>query len=309
MTVPGALTQYPERARNEGIAAIVCVALQLRGNPIGVIRVYESTPEPASDHEVAFLRNLANLAAVAIGSARAYAESQALSDERAWFARTTHHQLQAPLAVMSGLLEAIPYAGELTPEQTDLIGRASRRADELLRLVRDLLDLAYAQRPSLHMDPEPVALAESLAPALETQSERATQKSIDLQVDDLAGVCVNAQGEDVARIFANLLENAVKYTPEGGQVQLRSHRRGNLVCVEVTDTGIGIGEADQDRVFRGFYRTEAAKASGQTGTGVGLSIVRRLVRRWHGTLELDSTPGQGSTFRVLLPAARELPHA
>ncbi|MBT6630290.1 MAG: GAF domain-containing protein, partial [Gemmatimonadetes bacterium] len=94
--------QYPDRARAEGIRAIVCVALQLRSHPIGVIRVYASKSAPAGDRQVAFLRNLANLAAVAIGSARTYAESEALSDERAWFARTTHHQLQTPLAAMVG---------------------------------------------------------------------------------------------------------------------------------------------------------------------------------------------------------------
>jgi signal transduction histidine kinase len=295
--------QYPERARSEGIRVIVCVALQIRENPIGVIRVYASTPEPCSDHEVAFLRNLANLASVAICSARAYAESQALSDERAWFARTTHHQLQAPLAVMAGLFEAIPFAGDLTEGQADLVRRASRRVDELLALVRDLLDLAYAQRPSLHTEPEPVVLASSLASALETQRERAAGKGVGLQVDDLSDVVVHADSDDVGRIFANLLENAVKYTPAGGNVSLRVSRRGGLICTEVADSGIGIAEADKERIFRGFYRTEAAKASGELGTGVGLSIVRRLVRRWHGSLELDSTSGEGSVFRVLLPAA------
>ena len=299
--------QYPERARSEGIQAIVCVGLQLRA--IGVIRVYSPRPRPASDREVAFLRNLANLAAVAIGSARAYAESQELSDERAWFARTTHHQLQAPLAVMAGLLDAIPFAGTLSAEQENLLGRASRRVDELLGLVRDLLDLAYAQRPSLHLEPQPVALAVSLATSLETLQERARLKDVVLRVADLGGVTVDAESDDVARIFSNLLENAVKYTPSGGEVTLDVNHRGGLVCVEVTDTGIGIADADRERVFRGFFRTDAAKATGEVGTGVGLSIVRRLVHRWHGTLELDSAPGEGSCFRVLLPVAEEADNA
>ncbi|MDA0336252.1 MAG: ATP-binding protein [bacterium] len=295
--------QYPDMARSEGIQAIVCVALQTRGRPIGVIRVYASTLRPTSEHEVAFLRNLANLAAVAIVSARAYADSQALSDERAWFARTTHHQLQAPLAVMAGLFAAIPFAGDLTPVQADLVARACRRVDELLALVRDLLDLAYAQRPSLHTEPQVVVLATSLAPVLETQQERAAHKGVQLQVDDLSGVLVYAESQDVGRIFGNLLDNAVKYTPSGGQVSLHLSRRGARICIEVADTGIGVAEADRERIFRGFYRTDAAKASGELGTGVGLSIVRRLVHRWHGSVELDSTFGEGSCFRVLLPSA------
>ena len=295
--------QYPEGARREGIRSIVCVALKIGERPIGVLRVYAATPRPFSEGEISFLLNLANLAAVAIHSARAYAESQALSDERAWFARTTHHQLRAPLAVMRALLEALAFAGELTDKQTELVERATRRVDGLLELVRDLLELAHAQRLMPHLKPEPVALARSLAKSLETLTERAQLKGVNLVVKSGDDIVAAADEGDVERILANLLENAVKYTPSGGQVTLTVERRGESVCIQVRDTGIGIAEADREQVFRGFFRTEAAKETGEYGTGVGLSIVERLVRRWHGTLELQSAVGEGSCFTVHLPAA------
>lgn len=299
--------QYPERAYEEGIRAIICVALRCRDLPIGVIRVYSAKMQPFSQHQVSFLRNLANLAAVAIVSARTYAESEALSDERAWFARTTHHQLRAPLAVMHGLLEAVPYAGPVSDKQVDLIERAKRRVDELLDLVSDLLDLAYAQRPSMHLTPSCVELDEALAPSLETLSERATQKEIQLTTQGLEGLCVAAESEDVRRIFANLLENAVKYTPAGGTVGVRARRQAGTICVEICDSGIGVSEEDRDRIFDGFFRSQNAKETDELGTGVGLSIVRRLLQRWQGTIEVESEIGQGSCFRFYLPAIETEP--
>lgn len=300
--------QYPEKAIREGIVSMACVAMELKERHIGVVRVYSAVPHYFTDREMAFLRNLASLGAVAIETSRAYAESQALSEERAWFARTTHHQLRAPLAVMSGLLDALPFAGALTEKQQDLVDRAKRRIDELLDLVRDLLDLAYAQRPALHLVPEPVPLVSALAGTLETMGERATLKQVELRVTGLdpdAIVCADA--EDVQRIVANLLENAVKYTPAGGTVSLSVTRRADRIEIAVRDTGIGIAEKDRERVFEGFYRTEEAKATGEHGTGVGLSIVRRLAQRWHGTLELESAPGVGSCFTVNLPAGEDGP--
>ena len=295
--------QYPERARREGIEAIICIALKIGERPIGVLRVYAGTRQPFDERALSFLRNLANLAAVAIQSARAYSRSQALSEERLWLARTTHHQLRAPLAVMRSLLEAMPYAGDLTDKQRDLVDRAAKRIDELLGLVHDLLELAYAQRQAHGLKPEPVALEHSLAKPLETASERAQLKGVDLVVSGLEDATVVAFDEDVERIFANLLENAVKYTPARGRVTLAAQRRGDEVRIEVRDTGIGIAEEDRERVLRGFYRTTAAKETGELGTGVGLAIVDRLVRRWHGTLELHSGVGEGSCFTVVLPAA------
>jgi signal transduction histidine kinase len=232
----------------------------------------------------------------------AYAELKTLDEERLWLARTTHHQLRAPLATVQGLLEALLYAGPVNEKQRDLVGRTRRRVQDMLDMIRDLLDLAGAQR-RVGTPAEPVALGACLAGVLETTGERAAAKQVRFaaQVPDTARV--RAEAEDLCRIFANLLDNAVKYTPAGGEVELRVEESGSQVCAEVRDTGIGIAPAEQPRVFQDFYRTQAAKATGELGTGLGLSIVRRLVERWGGALELRSAPGQGSCFAVTLPTA------
>lgn len=307
---PDSPLQYPDPIAREGLRSILCVALQIKGRPIGVVRVYSEREREFTDADVTFLRNLANLAAVAIESARAYGESEALSEERAWFARTTHHQLRAPLAVVSGVLDALPYAGELSPKQAQLVERSRRRVQELLDLVRDLLDLANARRATHDLEPEPVVLSESLGPALETTGEQAEMKQVQFAIEGSGqDAAVAAQADDVRRIFTNLLENAVKYTPTGGAVTYRAEQRGEMVSVEIRDSGIGIGEEDREKIFQGFYRSEAAKATGEIGTGVGLIIVSTLVERWQGTLELVSSPGEGTTFTVNLPAATSGPAA
>lgn len=295
--------QYSAEARREGIRAVLCAPLQAKGKAIGCIRVYADQVREFSREEESFLLNLANLGAVAIENARAYADVQALSEERAWFARVTHHQLRAPLAAVKSMLDALRYAGELTPKQAELVERGRKRVDELLDMIRDLLDLAAAQRPLAGRQAQPVKLAECLAEAVSSASDRAAHKDVDLQVELPEDARVLADPDDVERIFANLLDNGIKYTPGGGRIELRAERQQDEVVILVEDSGIGIKVEDQERIFQGFYRTEAAKSSGEMGTGMGLSIVARLVERWGGSLSLDSALQQGSRFTVRLPAA------
>jgi signal transduction histidine kinase len=128
--------------------------------------------------------------------------------------------------------------------------------------------------------------------------------TLDVPDDEIA---VYADKSDVDCIFANLLENAVKYTPAGGTITFATHPNGDVIETVVSDTGIGVPLKDQERIFEVFYRAQGAKESGEEGTGMGLSIVRQLVGRWGGEVSLSSTPGQGSRFAVRLPAAPPVP--
>ena len=135
--------------------------------------------------------------------------------------------------------------------------------------------------------------------AAEATRERASAKKVSFNVVGERATAW-ALAEDVRRIVSNLLENAVKYTPEGGEVRM-TVENGEAVRVCVEDSGIGIAKADQERVFDGFYRTDTAKATGEAGTGLGLSIVRQLTERWGGSIELESEPGKGTRISVRLP--------
>jgi len=294
--------QYREEARLEGIHSALCASISAKNRALGIIRVYSALPHQFSEQEEALLKNLANLGALAIENARVYAELKAQSEQRVWIARVTHHQLRAPLAAIQGVLEAVPYAGALTEKQQELLERASRRVQDTFDLIRDLLDLAAAQRPLEEGTVQSVSLNQVLQKVVEITRERADAKGVEFGTFVADGeIVIQAQAADIERIFSNLLDNAVKYTPRGGSVHLEIAYNDRTVRAVISDSGIGIDPADQQRIFDGYYRTQAAKNSGEVGTGLGLSIVKSLVERYGGKLELVSAAGMGSRFIVTLP--------
>jgi two-component system phosphate regulon sensor histidine kinase PhoR len=116
------------------------------------------------------------------------------------------------------------------------------------------------------------------------------------------GIVAWADEEAVSQILDNLVDNALKYTPEGGRISVRCRADNGQVCLEVEDTGIGIAEADLPRIFERFYRVDKARSREMGGTGLGLAIVKHLVGAMHGTLGAVSQPGQGTKFSIVLPA-------
>ena len=296
--------QYREEARREGLRSMLSCPITAQNRILGVIRVYTAEPHVFDEQEQKLLLNLANLGAVAIQNAHSYSDLVALDEERVWFARTTHHQLRAPLAAAQGALEALPFAGALNNSQEDLIGRARRRIQDSCEMIRDLLDLAAAQRLEDAVPAEPVRLDESLKRVLETAREQARAKNLRFveEWSDTGKCLLQVQPVDLERIFSNLLNNALKYT-RNGTVTFGARCEGGWLKAWVEDTGIGIAPEDLERVFKGFYRTAAAKATGEVGTGLGLSIVRHALEKVGGGITIESEPGKGTRFDLRLPLA------
>ena len=301
--------QYREEAKREGIRSALCVPISVGNRILGVIRVYSKQPHHFRNREQHLLLNMANLGATAIENARSYSDLQFLNEQRVWFARTTHHQLRTPLSAIRAMLDALPYAGDLNAKQNELIERGCRRVQDSFDIIRDLLDLAAAQRPVRAQKPVTVKLRQALEKAVESARERAKVKGVHFAIE-LPGseVTVQAQAADIDRIFSNLLDNSVKYTPTGGNVSFSILIKDEALIARVQDNGIGIPEAEHERVFEGFFRTKEAKATGEIGTGLGLSIVKRLIERWKWELKLESQPGKGTTFVVTIPEFKELTH-
>ncbi len=298
--------QYREEAKREGLRSMLSCPIRAKNRTLGVIRVYTDKPHVFSEQEERLLLNLANLGAVAIQNARSYSELVALDQERVWFARTTHHQLRSPLAAVQGAIEALPFAGSLNEVQEDLLARARRRIQDSFDTIRDLLDLAAAQRISDKPLTDPVVFEDALKRALETAREQARLKGLSF-VEELEGTQTKilAEPADLDRIFSNLLNNAVKYT-FSGRVRFTVRTTEGWIEARVEDTGIGIAAEEMDRVFKGFYRSAAAKATGEVGTGLGLSIVRQVVERLGGSISVLSEPSRGTCFVVRLPACDAL---
>jgi signal transduction histidine kinase len=237
--------------------------------------------------------------------ARAKAELEKLDAVEGRFMLTMVHILRAPVAVIQNYVQLIRKGYVPAEEQPEMLERIEQRAGELLTTLDDLLMLAYLKERVGAQDVETVSLADALESVLPAMSERAAQRQIQLQVEIQDRPAVRANPNHIKALWSHLLDNAIRYTPAGGQVRVTiSTDTGQKQAVgAVSDTGIGIPVDEIPRIFEEFYRTEEARRMQETGTGLGLAIVRQVVEIYGGTIEVQSEVGRGSTFRFRLPLA------
>jgi signal transduction histidine kinase len=296
--------QYPEEAKKEGIRSVLCVPLSVREKTIGVLRLYTGEIHRFTDDEIEFLSTLASQGAVAIENARTYQRLEDLEQAKSDFVFTVAHELKAPVATIQSILRVLleGYAGEIFQKQKELIDRAERRLIALQGLIRDLLALGALKGALPEAQKTDVILNGIVNRVVEAVQPEVEQKGLELRVevpDTL--ITIKANDDDLERLLSNLLENAVKYTPPKGKVDLQLSLNNNAVRIVVSDTGIGMSPESMPRIFEEFYRAKNAKEMGQEGTGLGLSLVKRIVDRYHGKIDVESKVQVGSTFTVTLP--------
>jgi signal transduction histidine kinase len=241
---------------------------------------------------------------VAIENARTYQRLEELEQAKSDFVFTVAHELKAPVAAIQSILRVLleGYAGEIFQKQKELIGRAERRLIALQSLIRDLLALGALKGALPETKKTDVILNGIVNRVVDAIRPEVEERGLELKVevpDTL--VTIKANDDDLERLLSNLLENAVKYTPAKGKVHLELTLNGNAVRIVVSDTGIGIAPESMDRIFEEFFRGKNAKEMGQEGTGLGLSLVKHIVDRYHGEIGVESKLQQGSTFTVTLP--------
>jgi len=226
-----------------------------------------------------------------------------LKDE---FLASMSHELRTPLnaiLTLSEILQEEAY-GPVTPKQAKSLETIHRSGRHLLELIGDILDLSKIESGKLELDSEVLAAAAVAESSLSFVREDALRKKIDLKLcDHSPGLFLRADSRRLNQILINLLSNAVKFTPDGGSVRLEIENDASdqAVAFHVVDTGIGIAVADLTRLFHPFVQLDSSLARRFAGTGLGLSLVSRLVRLHQGSIVVDSTPGQGSRFTVRLP--------
>jgi two-component system phosphate regulon sensor histidine kinase PhoR len=178
----------------------------------------------------------------------------------------------------------------------------SRQAERLARLTRDLLDLSRIESGQWTMQLGPVELEGALRAASDPLGLAAREKGVELRREETGGLQVVADPRALEHVLVNLLDNAVKYTPRGGQVTLSAAVEGDRAVLSVTDTGPGIERQHLTRLFERFYRADPGRSREQGGTGIGLALVKHLVQAQKGEVGVESGP-QGSRFWVRLPLA------
>ena len=227
-------------------------------------------------------------------------EKDKVKDE--YVSRVTH-DIKGHLAAIQSCLEVVVNRtlGPLNERQSDFVGRAQNRTRTLANFVRTLLRLTQ-MRLSDKFEVQEFSLTEALADAVSSVETRAQSKSIALttsigpSVDKIVG-----NKFSIEEVIVNVLLNAIKYTPEKGSVEISAVDKGDCVQIEVKDTGIGIPADEIPRVFDEFFRGAKARKTERDGTGLGLSIAKQIVERHNGSVWVESTLGEGSTFKLTLP--------
>jgi signal transduction histidine kinase len=302
--------QYREQAKQEGIASMLSAPILLKGDVVGVIRVYTAKQHYFTHSEIHFVQEIANLGAIALERAReleqCHIEVDRLEEGRRQFVRflsIVAHDLQSPLVATQSILSYIEdgYTGEITDGQKDLLQRGIRRIDELLMLITDLLDIPRIEAGQLVREMQEVSLNGVVKQAAVGLDNVARQKGIELKIE-LPGSSprVYASSRRLQQVLINLISNAINYTRDG-MVSVRVREYENEIATEVIDTGIGIPPDELPRIFDDFFR---GRKAGKKGTGLGLSISKRIIEAHGGKLWAESPcpeTGMGSKFTFTLP--------
>jgi len=251
-----------------------------------------------------------SISGVAFGEGTVYAfrdltEEHAVERLKSDFVSTVSHELRTPLAAIYGAAMTLQRGDvSLSAEQRDgMLGVVASESERLARIVNDVLlasrldsglvDVAIARADPVELVRAVLAAAQThLPPGIELSSE---------SPDDVAAICADA--DKVRQVLVNLVENAIKYSPDGGRVRVVLAPAGARLRISVVDEGLGIAASEHERIFEKFYRLDPNLTRGVGGTGLGLYICREIVRRMDGRISVDSEPGRGSTFSFELPLA------
>ncbi|MGM0633628.1 MAG: response regulator [Pseudomonadota bacterium] len=235
---------------------------------------------------------------------KARQEAERANAAKSDFLSSMSHELRTPMNVILGFAQLLEYDDTLTADQRDSTREIASAGQHLLELINDVLDLAKVESGNLSVSLEKVEIRPLIGECLLQMAPIAEDHRVTLAPGPKMESWVYADYTRLRQVLLNLLSNAIKYNRAGGSVLVTTerHESPNHLCLRVTDTGYGIERDQITRLFQPFERLDAQQTATE-GTGIGLTITRRLVELMNGTIDVESTPGKGSTFRVVLPLA------
>jgi signal transduction histidine kinase len=303
-------------AREYGLQAAMAVPMFLQKELAGTLSLYYLEPQRLDATLMQVLQILATQAAVALDNARRYqreretiemlrranVELQEADRMKSEFLTNLSHELRTPLNAIIGFSEILHTMPDLSADEraefSDNIHRSGRR---LLKLINDLLDLTTIRAGRLKLQPQSCLVAEAVDAALSENAPAANQKNLTVRSDVPRGLQVTYDPRSLRHIVYNLVNNAIKFTPQQGRVTVSAASTPDGTVVEVRDSGIGIRREDQARLFAEFQQLDGSTSRAFEGTGLGLVLSKRLVEMQGGRIWVESEPGEGSSFRFLIP--------
>jgi GAF domain-containing protein/anti-sigma regulatory factor (Ser/Thr protein kinase) len=294
-----------------GYRSVLAVPLLREARLMGALTVYRREPGSFADEVVNLLQTFATQSALAIQNARLFREIEekgrqieAANRHKSEFLANVSHELRTPLNAIIGFSEVLGERmfGELNEKQAEYTEDILSSGRHLLSLINDILDLAKIEAGRMELELTKFDLPSAVENALILVRERTTRHGIKLErvIDEKLGDFVGDERK-VKQILLNLLSNAVKFTPEGGQIKVEASLGDSAAIVSVTDTGIGIAAGDQEAIFEEFRQVGSDYTRKREGTGLGLSLTKKLVEMHGGKIWVESEPGKGATFTFTLP--------
>ena len=249
-----------------------------------------------------YLQNSKNAIIGSIINIENITEIVKLENMRRDFVANVSHELKTPLTSINGFVETLIINEDLPSDKRNrFLAIIQKESDRLKRLIEDILLLSSIESKN-NLVTENVLLHNIFKEVYEMISYIASSKHIKIYYNfEDENVAIQAYGDYIKQLFLNLIDNAIKYTPEGGTVIINQFTRNNEITIEVIDNGVGIPKEDQDKIFQRFYRVDKARSRSVGGTGLGLAITKHIVNSLQGNISVESKLGEGSKFIVTIP--------
>jgi len=289
-----------------GMVAQITVPIWREERIIGIIVLESARPGQFDQETLDFVVRLADHAAIAMENARLFAAVEAANQAKTEFISFVSHELKQPMTAIKGYTDLLVkgLAGDLTETQRSFLEVIRSNVNRMDTMVQELLDVSRIESGRLRLEIGQVALREAVEEAVRAIRQEIEAKRQTLEVEIAEPLPpVRADRNRVVQILTNLLSNAYKYTPEEGRIRVTVQPDEGVVVCSVSDTGIGITQEEQERLFTKFFRSQHPLVRSVPGTGLGLVITKSLVELQGGQIWVESEPEKGSTFTFTLPVA------
>jgi signal transduction histidine kinase len=216
------------------------------------------------------------------------------------FIANVSHEIQSPLTSIRGFAKVLQNDKLSSEERLHYLNIIEAESTRLSKLSDNLLKLASLEAETVRFQPKPYPLDKQLRNLILACEPQWVERGIEMEVF-IDEVTITADEELMSQVWINLIHNSIKFTPDGGRVRVDLHRHGDTIEFKISDTGIGIAEADQGRIFERFYKADQSREPSKKGSGLGLAIAMKIVEMHHGAIVVQSKLGNGTVFTVSLP--------